>query len=104
MGHRSSEYSAEWRLALATNDRDTAIYFEGLLMQSLTKIEDRVYDLCRNRRTMTAREIAAAANPSMRRENVHRVLKALCEYGLIRKVGQRKTGKTVEDVYEVVVI
>jgi len=32
------------------------------------------------------------------------VLEALCEYGLIRKVGQRKTGKTVEDVYEVVVI
>jgi predicted HTH transcriptional regulator len=104
MGYRSGEYAAEWRLALATNDYDRTIRFEGLLMQSLTKTEGRVYDLCHNRRQMTAREIAAASNPSMRRENVHRVLEKLTVYGLIRKVGQRKTGKTTEDIYEVVVI
>jgi len=104
MGQRSGEYSAKWQLARATNDNARAIHFEWLLMQSLTKIQGRRSHTARHTRTMTAREIAAAANPSMRRENVHRVLKALCEYGLIRKVGQRKTGKTVEDVYEVVVI
>ncbi|NWF65602.1 MAG: hypothetical protein HXY38_15000 [Chloroflexi bacterium] len=101
MGRRSREYAAEWRLAMTQNDLDRAIHFEQLLMTSLTQIERRVYNLCHIRATVTARDIAAASSPPIRRENVHRTLEALCVYGLVKKVGKQPLGKTFGDVYEV---